>query len=48
MDWKRIIYTTMSEASGKANGMVSAKWINDKEGSFASNYFIFLKIFFSV
>ena len=30
----------MSEASGKANGMVSAKWINDKEGSFASNYFI--------
>ena len=36
----------MSEASGKANGMVSAKWINHKEGSFASNYFIFFEDFF--
>ena len=32
--------TTISEANVKANGLVSTKWIYDKEGSFASNYFI--------
>ena len=38
--------TAISEANVKTNGMVTAKWICDKEGSFASNYLIFLKIFF--
>ena len=29
--------TAISEADVKVNGTVSAKWIYDKEGSFASN-----------
>ena len=40
--------TAISEANVKANRMVSRKWTYHKERSFASNYFIFLKVFFSV
>ena len=38
--------TAISEANAKANKMVSTKWTYRKERSFASNYFIFLKILF--
>ena len=40
--------TDLSETSVKKNGMVSTKWTYRKERSFASNYFIFLKIGFRV
>ena len=36
----------LSEANVKTNRMVSTKWTYRKEWSFASNYFIFLKILF--
>ena len=36
----------ISEANAKTNSMVSTKWIYHKERSFASSYFIFLKILF--
>ena len=36
----------ISEANVKINRMVSTKWTYQKERSFASNYFIFLKILF--
>ena len=36
----------MPEANVKTNKMVSTKWPHHKERSFASNYFIFLKILF--
>ena len=38
--------TVMSEANAKANRMVTTKWAYHKERSFASNYFIFLRILF--
>ena len=38
--------TVLSEADVKANKMVTTKWTYQKERSFASNYFIFLKILF--
>ena len=38
--------TAISEANVKTNRMVSTKWTYHKERSFASNYFIFLKILF--
>ena len=38
--------TAVSEANVKTNRMVSTKWTYHKERSFASNYFIFLKILF--
>ena len=38
--------TAIPEANVNANRMVSIKWICHKEQSFASNYFIFLKILF--
>ena len=38
--------TTILEANVKRNRIVSAKWTYHKERSFASNYFIFLKILF--
>ena len=38
--------TAVSEANGKTNKMVSAKWIYHKERSFASNNFIFFNFFF--
>ena len=38
--------TAISEPNVKTNRMVSTKWIYHKERSFASNYFIFLKILF--
>ena len=38
--------TTISEANVKPNKMVTKKWTYHKERSFASNYFIFLKILF--
>ena len=38
--------TVLSEANVKANKMVTTKWTYQKERSFASNYFIFLKILF--
>ena len=38
--------TALSEAYVKTNGMRSTKWTYHKEQSFASNYFIFLKILF--
>ena len=38
--------TAISEANVKANKMVTTKWTYHKERSFASNYFIFLKILF--
>ena len=40
--------TDLSETNVKKNGMVSTKWTYRKERSFASNYFIFLKIGFRV
>ena len=36
--------TTISDANVKANKMASTKWTYHKERSFASNYFLFLKI----
>ena len=36
--------TALSEANVKTNRMLSTKWNYHKERSFASNYFIFLKI----
>ena len=36
----------ISEASVKTNIMATTKWTYHKERSFASNYFIFLKILF--
>ena len=38
--------TTISEANVKTNRMVSTKWTYREEWSFASNFFIFLKILF--
>ena len=38
--------TTISEANFKTIGMETTKWTYHKERSFASNYFIFLKILF--
>ena len=38
--------TAISEANVKTNRMVTTKWTHHKEKSFASNYFIFLKILF--
>ena len=38
--------TEISEANVKTNKMVTTKWTCHKEWSFASNYFIFLKILF--
>ena len=38
--------TAISEATVKTNRIVSTKWTYHKEQSFASSYFIFLKIFF--
>ena len=38
--------TAPSEANFKTNRMVTLKWTYQKEQSFASNYFIFLKILF--
>ena len=38
--------TAISEANVKANKMVTTKWTYQKEQSFASNNFIFLKILF--
>ena len=38
--------TALSEANVKTNRMGSTKWTYHKERSFASNYFIFLKILF--
>ena len=38
--------TAISEANVKTNGTVNTKWNYQKERSFASNYFIFLKILF--
>ena len=40
--------TTMSEASVKTSRMGSTKWTYRKERSFASNYFIFLKVLFQL
>ena len=36
--------SVMSEANAKTNRMVSTKWTYHKDRSFASNYFIFLKV----
>ena len=38
--------TAVSEANVKTNRMVTTKWAYHRERSFASNYFIFLKILF--
>ena len=38
----------ISEANVKTNRMVSTKWNNQKERSFASSYFIFRKFSFSL
>ena len=38
--------TTISEANVKTNRMVTTKWAYHRERSFASNYFIFLKVLF--
>ena len=38
--------TAISEANVKTNRMVSTKWTYQKERSFASNYYIILKILF--
>ena len=38
----------LSEANVKTNRMVSIKWTYHKQRSFASNYFIFLKILFQL
>ena len=44
---KRNIYKiALSELPSKANRMGSTKWAYHKECSFASSYFIFLKILF--
>ena len=40
--------TTISEANVKTNRIVSTKLTYHKERSFASNYFIFLKILFQL
>ena len=39
--------TALSEANVKTNRMATTKWTYHKEWSFASNYFIFWKKFFS-
>ena len=36
----------ISEANVKTNRMVTTKWAYHRERSFASNYFIFLKVLF--
>ena len=38
--------TAISEANVKTNRMVTTKWAYHRERSFASNYFIYLKILF--
>ena len=38
--------TAISEADVKTNRMVTTKWAYRRERSFASNYFIFLKVLF--
>ena len=38
--------TSILEANVKTNRMVATKWTYHEERSFASNYFIFLKILF--
>ena len=38
--------TDISEAIVKTNKMVPSKWTYQKERSFSSNYFVFLKILF--
>ena len=38
--------TVLSDANVKTNRMESTKWTYHKERSFASNYFMFLKILF--
>ena len=38
--------TAISEANVKTNRMVTTKWTYHRELSFASNYFIFLKVLF--
>ena len=38
--------TVISEANVKTNRMVTTKWAYHRERSFASNYFIFLKVLF--
>ena len=40
--------TAISEANVKTNRMVTTKWAYHRERSFASNYFIFLKVLFQV
>ena len=40
--------TAISEANVKTNKMVNTKWTYQNELSFASNYFIFLKILFQL
>ena len=40
--------TAISEANVKINRMLATKWTYRKERSFASNYFMFLKICFSL
>ena len=37
--------TAISETSVKTNRIVSKEWTHHKERNFASNYFIFMKIF---
>ena len=36
----------ISEANVKTNRMITTKWAYHRERSFASNYFIFLKVLF--
>ena len=38
--------TAISEADVKTNRMVTTKWAYQRERSFSSNYFIFLKVLF--
>ena len=38
--------TAISEANDKTNSMVTTKWAYHRERSFASNYFIFMKVLF--
>ena len=38
--------TAVSEANVKTNRLVTTKWTYKRERSFASNYFIFLKVLF--
>ena len=40
--------TAISEANVKTNRIASAKWTYHKERSYANNYFIFWKFFFSL